>query len=141
MGSTRSVLSQSIRLTRRRAGDRPGTPDPRYDPNFDFTIADLDLQVGVLEDQDKPPSVIWTENSVRSTLPSVIETDPSVVSTLPSIISTTPSVLILDEIDWRFQCKCGEKMDLTERVAAWEYLAKYPAPYVCLNCRWKTVGL
>ena len=138
--SSANGLNHSLNESR-EGESRPGSPDRRYDPNYDFTIADLELQVGVLEDQDKPPSVIWTEASIRSTLPSVIETDPSVISTLPSIVSTTPSILILDEVDWRFQCKCGEKMDLTERVAAWEYLAKYPAPYVCLNCRWKTVGL
>ena len=138
--SSANGLNHSLNESR-EGESRPGSPDRRYDPNYDFTIADLELQVGVLEDQDKPPSVIWTDASIRSTLPSVIETDPSVISTLPSIISTTPSILILDEVDWRFQCKCGEKMGLTERVATWEYLAKYPAPYVCLNCRWKTVGL
>ena len=140
LSSSANGLNHSLNESR-EGESRPGSPDRRYDPNYDFTIADLELQVGVLEDQDKPPSVIWTEASIRSTLPSVIETDPSVISTLPSIVSTTPSVLILEEVDWRFQCKCGQKMDLTERVAAWEYLAKYPAPYVCLNCRWKTVGL
>jgi hypothetical protein len=138
--SSANGLNHSLNESR-EGESRPGSPDRKYDPNYDFTIEDLELQVGVLEDQDKPPSVIWTEASIRSTLPSVIETDPSVISTLPSIVSTTPSVLVLEEVDWRFQCKCGQKMDLTERVAAWEYLAKYPAPYVCLNCRWKTVGL
>ena len=142
MGSPRSIQGRSLSLSNGREGDeRPGTPDPRYDPNFDFTINDLDLQVGVLEDQDKPPSIIWTDDSVQSTLPSVIETDASVVSTLPSVISTTPSVLILDEVDWRFQCKCGARMGLTERVATWEFAARYPAPFVCHNCRWATVGL
>jgi hypothetical protein len=32
-------------------------------------------------------------------------------------------------------------MGLTERVATWEFLARYPAPFVCHNCRWATVGL
>jgi hypothetical protein len=144
MGSAKSVPSQNFSPNGRNEGDRPGTPDPRYDPDFNFTIADLDLQVGVLDDQDKPPSppsVIWTDNSVQSTLPSVIETDISVASTMPSIASTAPSVLVLEEIDWRFQCRCGERMGRTEQVATWEFLSRYPAPFVCHNCRWATVGL
>ena len=138
MDSVKSVQSRSLS---REGEERPGTPDPRYDPSYDFTINDLDLQVGILEDQDKPPSIIWTEASVQSTLPSVIETDPSIVSTQPSVISTVPSVLILDEVDWRYQCQCGARMGLTERVATWDFSARYPAPFICHNCRWATVGL
>ena len=161
MGSPNSTQGRSLSLSSGREGDirqgrslslnsgregdhiRPGTPDPRYDPNFDFTISDLALQVGVLEDQDKPkaPSIIWTDDSVQSTLPSVIETTASIVSTMPSIVSTTPSVIILDEIDWRTQCKCGASMTLTERAATWEFAERYPAPFICHDCRWATVGL
>ena len=145
MGSPKSVQSHSLS---REGVERPGTPDPRYDPSYDFTINDLDLQVGTLEDQDKPPSIIWTEASVQSTLPSVIETDPSiistqasVISTVPSVASTVPSVLILEEVDLRYQCQCGTRMGLQERVATWDFSARYPAPYICYNCRWAIVGL
>ena len=49
MGSPKLVQSHSLSLSSRREGvERPGTPDPRYDPSYDFTINDLDLQVGAV---------------------------------------------------------------------------------------------
>ena len=79
----------------RKKEERPGTPDPR----FDFTLNDLNLQIGGLEDQENAPSIIWTEASVQSTLASVISTDPSIISTQASVASTVPSVLIVEEVD------------------------------------------
>ena len=136
-----SVKSVQCRGLSREGEERPGTPDPRFDPSFDFTINDLNLQIGSLEDQEKPPSIIWTEASVQSTLASVISTDPSIISTQASVVSTVPSVLILEEVDLRYQCQCGTQMGLQERVATREFAARYPAPYVCYSCRWAHVGL
>ena len=79
----------------RKKEERPGTPDPR----FNFTLNDLNLQIGGLEDQENAPSIIWTEASVQSTLASVISTDPSIISTQASVASTVPSVLIVEEVD------------------------------------------
>ena len=47
-----SVKSIQCRGLCREGEERPGTPDPRYDPSQNFTIDDLDLQVGTLDDQD-----------------------------------------------------------------------------------------
>ena len=69
------------------------------DPRFDFTLNDLNLQIGGLEEQENAPSIIWTEASVQSTLASVISTDPSIISTQASVASTVPSVLIVEEVD------------------------------------------
>ena len=111
------------------------------DPRFDFTLNDLNLQIGGLEEQENAPSIIWTEASVQSTLASVISTDPSIISTQASVASTVPSVLIVEEVDLRYQCRCGTKMGLQERVATREFAARYPAPFVCYACRWAHVGL
>ena len=135
--SMRSAESASIKcygLTR-EGEDRPCTPPSHQN----FTIDDLNLVIGDQNGQDDSPSIVWTNASVLSTLASVLETDPSVVSTLPSIVSTTPSVQVLEEVDLRYVCQCGVQMGLQERAATMDFLARYPAPYVCYNCRWRSV--
>ena len=124
----------------REGEERPGTPPPHQN----FTLDDLKMFVGDrdgMEGQNDAPSIIWTNGSVLSTLASVLETDPSVVSTLPSVVSTNPSVLVVDEVDLRYKCQCGVQMGLQERVATREWSARYPAPYVCYDCRWKSAGV
>lgn len=111
------------------------------DSSKDFTINDLDLLVGEQVEKEDAPSIIWTDASVLSTLASVILTDPSVISTQPSVASTVPSVLIVEEVDLRYQCRCGTKMGLQELVATQEFTARYPVPYICYACRWAHVGL
>ena len=108
-----SVKSVEYRGLSRTGEERPGTPDPL----FDFTLDDLNLLIGGHEEHEDAPSVIWTEASVQSTLASVISTDPSIISTQASVTSTIPSVLIIEEVDLRYQCRCGTKMGIQERVA------------------------
>ena len=132
-----SVKSVEYRGLSRTGEERPGTPDPL----FDFTLNDLNLLIGGHEDREDAPSVIWTEASVQSTLASVISTDPSIISTQASVTSTIPSVLIIEEVDLRFQCRCGTKMGIQERVATQDFAALNPAPYICYACRWASVGL
>ena len=102
---------------------------------------DLNLLIGEQGDRGDTPSIIWTEASVQSTLASVISTDPSIISTRASVNSTIPSVLIIEEVDLRFQCRCGTKMGIQERVATQDFATLNPAPYVCYSCRWASVGL
>ena len=132
-----SVKSIEYRGLSRTGEERPNTPDPR----FDFTLNDLNLLIGEQGDRGEAPSIIWTEASVQSTLASVISTDPSIISTRASVNSTIPSVLIIEEVDLRFQCRCGTKMGIQERVATQDFATLNPAPYVCYSCRWASVGL
>ena len=132
-----SVKSVEYRGLSRTGEERPSTPDPL----FDFTINDLNLLIGEQGDRGDTPSIIWTEASVQSTLASVISTDPSIISTRASVNSTIPSVLIIEEVDLRFQCRCGTKMGIQERVATQDFATLNPAPYVCYSCRWASVGL
>ena len=139
-----TVTMESVKSVECRGLSRKGEEMPESfipDPRFDFTLNDLNLQIGGLEEQENAPSIIWTEASVQSTLASVISTDPSIISTQASVASTVPSVLIVEEVDLRYQCRCGTKMGLQERVATREFAARYPAPYVCYACRWAHVGL
>ena len=55
-----SIKSVEYRGLSRTGEERPGTPDPL----FDFTLNDLNLQIGGQEDQEEAPSIIWTEASV-----------------------------------------------------------------------------
>ena len=118
--------------------ERPNTPPPHQN----FTIDDLNLVVGDHLVQNDAPSIIWTNESVLSTLASIIETEASVIETLPSIISTEASVQFLDEIDpMLLNCQCGAKISAQEIEATIEYSKQHPAPYICYDCRWKSVGL
>ena len=139
-----TVTMESEKSVQCRGLSREGEEMPDSfipDPHFDFTLNDLNLQIGEPEVQENAPSIIWTEASVLSTLASVISTDPSIISTQPSVASTVPSVLIVEEVDLRYQCSCGTKIGLQERVATCEFAALYPAPYICYACRWAHVGL
>ena len=132
-----SAKSIEFRGTSRAGEERPNTPAPL----LDFTINDLELQVEGYVHKDNAPSIIWTDISVQSTMASVISTEPSVQSTQASVCSTVPSILIVEEVDLRFNCQCGTKMGFEEREATQEFAARNPAPYVCYNCRWASVGL
>ena len=136
--SNRSTGKTSVKCygLSREGEERPNTQPPHQI----FTIEDLNLVVD--GHNDDTPSIVWTNASVLSTLASVIETDPSVVSTLPSVISTTPSVQVVEEVDpMLLQCQCGTRISIQERVATMEYSRMFPAPYVCRECRWRSVGL
>ena len=137
--SSRSAESASIKCygLSREGEDRPFTPPPHQN----FTLDDLNLVIGQQHGQDGSPSIVWTNASVLSTLASVLETEPSVVSTMPSIVSTSPSIMVVDEIDLRYTCQCGVQMGPQEQAATLEFLSRFPAPYVCLNCRWRSAGL
>ena len=123
----------------REGEERPTTPPPHQD----FRLDDLNLVVGDhLVHYNNAPSIIWTNASVLSTLASVLDTEASVIETLPSIISTEASVQILDEIDpMLLVCQCGTKISEQEKEATLEYSKQHPAPYICFDCRWKSVGL
>ena len=123
----------------REGEERPTTPPPHQD----FRLDDLNLVVGDhLVHYNNAPSIIWTNASVLSTLASVLDTEASVIETLPSIISTEASVQFLDEIDpMLLVCQCGTKISAQEKEATLEYSKQHPAPYICFDCRWKSVGL
>ena len=137
--SSRSAESASIKCygLSRDGEDRPCTPPPHQD----FTLDDLNLVIGQQNGPVDSPSIIWTNASVLSTMASILETEPSVVSTMPSIISTSPSIMVVDEVDLRYTCQCGVQMGPQEKIATLEFLTRFPAPYVCLNCRWRSAGL
>ena len=134
MESAKSIV---FRGTGRTGEERQKPPAPLVD----FTINDLELQVDGPVDKEDAPSIIWTDISVQSTMASVLSTEPSVQSTQASVCSTVPSIMIVEEIDLRFNCQCGTRMGPEEREATQEFAARNPAPYVCYNCRWASVGL
>ena len=132
-----SAKSIEFRGTCRTGEERQKPPAPLVD----FTINDLELQVDGPVDKEDAPSIIWTDISVQSTMASILSTEPSVQSTQASVCSTVPSIMIVEEIDLRFNCQCGTRMGPEEREATQEFAARNPAPYVCYNCRWASVGL